>query len=671
MSNLVQCLRQHAARQPDRSALVVLQAGTPVGEYTYAELDARVRALAAYLQGRYAPGDRVLLLMHSGADYVTAFLACLYSGVIAVPAYPPAANRDQRGGRLAAIAADAEASAILTTAALAAQHAEALAVLGSELVEVDAVDPAAAGAWREYRPQDDDIAFLQYTSGSTANPKGVMVSHGNLMANEVAMQEGLGVREDDVYVNWLPLYHDMGLIGGLLQPLYRGIRVVLMPPQDFLERPLRWLQAIAQYGGTISGGPDFAFKLCAERVRPEQAETLDLSSWRLAFSGSEPVRHATLEAFVSALAPARFDPSAVFPCYGLAEGTLFVTGAGRGNGMTVTWSDAQVLAGGRIEPATQASVQATPLVSCGRTATHHAVRIVDPESGSPRGEGEVGEILFSGPSVTHGYWRNPTATASAFVDIEGTRWLRTGDLGALHDGALYVAGRSKDLIIVRGQNLYPQDLEQAVEDEVSSVRKGRVIAFAANVDGAERIGVAAEIGRTTQKTHAPGEIAAAIGRAVAQACGEVVHAIVLLNPGGLPKTSSGKLQRAACRQGWQEGTLDAYAQVTEQEWLAAQAQDHAPPATDLERSLAEVWAEGLGLSRVSVVDPFYALGGTSVSATQIAALAHERHGLDVPLRSFFEGATVREQARLLSAAPLRTQSEQASAIDELLDKLEA
>ncbi len=671
MSNFVQRMQRHAASRPDDCALIVLQAGTLAGQYSYAQLDARVRALAAHLQVRYVPGERALLLMHSGVEYVTAFLACLYSGVIAVPAYPPAANREQRGGRLAAIAADAGAAAILTTSTQAAQHSEVLAALGGTLIAVDEIDESGAGSWREHDPADGDIAFLQYTSGSTASPKGVMVSHGNLMANEAAIQDGLGTRVDDVFVSWLPLYHDMGLIGGLLQPLYLGIRVVLMPTQDFLERPLRWLQAIDQYRGTISGGPDFAFKLCAERVRADQAQAMDLSSWRVAFSGSEPVRHATLEAFVTALEPARFDPAALYPCYGLAEATLFVTGVARGQGLTVTHCDAQALAAGRVEPATAGSVQATPLVSCGRTAAGHAVRIVAARDGGERGAGDVGEILFSGPSVAQGYWRNEAASAAAFVEIDGERWLRTGDLGVLHAGSLYVAGRSKDLIIVRGQNLYPQDLEQAVEDGVASVRKGRVIAFGANVDGAERIAVAAELGRRVQKEQAPSEVAAAIGRAVAQACGEVVHTVILLNPGGLPKTSSGKLQRAACRQGWERGTLDAYAQVGEQDWLAAQTQDYAPPANEREQQLTAVWAEVLALPRVSVLDPFYALGGTSVSATQIAALARQRHGLSVPLRSFFEGATVREQARLLSAGPVRTQDEEAGAINDLLDELEA
>lgn len=671
MSNLVQRLRQHAAVQPERCALVVQQAGVPAQQYSYAQLDERVRALAAYLQRHYAPGERALLLMHSGVEYVTAFLACLYGGLIAVPAYPPAANREQRDGRLAAMAADAGAALILTERALATQHGQAMAALGGSLLEVDTVDLAQAVGWREHDPDSGDIAFLQYTSGSTSSPKGVMVSHGNLMANEMAIEQGLGVGSEDVFVSWLPLYHDMGLIGGLLQPLYRGIRAVLMPTQDFLERPLRWLQAIAEHRGTISGGPDFAYKLCAERVRVDQAQGLDLSSWRVAFSGSEPVRHATLEAFVAALAPARFDPAALYPCYGLAEATLFVTGVGRGRGMSVTHCDAQALASGRVVPARDDSVQTTPLVSCGRTVDGHAVRIVGPQDGLACDDGCVGEILFSGPSVAQGYWRNDAASTAAFVDIDGVRWLRTGDLGVRHDDDLYVAGRSKDLIIVRGQNLYPQDLEQAIEDGAASVRKGRVIAFAANVDGAERIAIAAEIGRRTRKEHTPAAIAAAIGRAVAQACGEVVHAVILLDPGALPKTSSGKLQRAACRQGWEAGTLDSYAQVNEQDWLAEQAQAYEPPAGEHEPLLAQVWAEVLDMPRVSVVEPFYALGGTSISATQIVALARQRHGLVLPLRSFIEGATVREQARLLSDQPIRTQAEEASVIDALLDELEA
>ncbi|WP_085316157.1 non-ribosomal peptide synthetase [Derxia lacustris] len=644
--NFVSQLRTLAATRPDDRALVIVAErdgqphDTPIG---YAALDRRVRALAARLQSGFAPGERALLLLDNDDHYVVAFLACLYAGLIAVPVFPPESGRPQHMARLLGIAADAEARCLLTTRALLdliGGTVEGFA--GAAVVAVDATDPTRADDWQPREPGADDLAFLQYTSGSTAAPKGVMVSHGNLMANERAIEAGLAVGADDVFVSWLPLYHDMGLIGGLLQPLHRGIPVGLMTPRFFLERPARWLEAIARLRGSISGGPDFAYRLCVERVRPAQIAALDLSCWRLAFSGAEPVRHDSLAAFVAHLAPSGFDARAVYPCYGLAEATLFVTGGRRGAGLDARRFAATALAAGAaIESADPAD---RPLVACGAPAPEHAVAIVDPVSHAARPEGQVGEICAAGPSIAGGYWRRAEASARTFVERDGRRWLHTGDLGFLHRGQLYITGRAKDLIILRGQNIYPQDIERAVEDEVEAVRKGRVAAFAVTQpDGIEGVGLAAEVSRGLQRLVPVDTLVEALSRSAGTVCREPPALLLLLNPGALPRTSSGKLQRNACREGWLAGTLDSYATVEFGQRRAppadAQAERAAPAAPtavatdDDAGELAALWRAALRRADAALGNThFFAAGGDSLAAVELAAGIGARWKLDFPVR---------------------------------------
>jgi acyl-CoA synthetase (AMP-forming)/AMP-acid ligase II len=480
--NMIEQLRTLAASRASDTALVTVDASGDT-YYDYAALDKRATALASCLRAAngWTVGTRVLLMMDSGIDYVAAFFGCLYAGAIAVPAYPPESLRGQHLARLQAIAADADASFVVTTRALEGKLGDAFDAIAprAQRVTMDTldVDTNRTQSFEPYRASASDIAFLQYTSGSTSAPKGVMVTHGSLWANEAAIREGLGVTGNDVFVSWLPLYHDMGLIGTLSQPVFSGIPLVLMSPQYFLERPVRWLDAITRHGGTISGGPDFAYRLCADRISDEQRTALDLSTWRVAFSGSEPVRKATLDAFIERCAPAGFDANALFPCYGLAEATLYVTGVARGVGaLAPAFLNASLEAGHASTGAGDA--QSTALVSCGKPASAHRVEIIDGETGALLAPGQIGEICVSGPSVAAGYWRRPEASAATFVRRDGATWLRTGDLGFLYDGELFVAGRIKDLLIVRGRNLYPQDLETAIEREVEFVRRGRVAAFA-------------------------------------------------------------------------------------------------------------------------------------------------------------------------------------------------
>jgi amino acid adenylation domain-containing protein len=669
--NFVAHMRDQAVARPSDTALITVRErdGVPVDTViTYAELDRRVRAVAASLQSRFAAGERALLLLDNDDHYVVAFLACLYAGVIAVPVFPPESARPQHLSRLTGIAQDAQACCVLSTAAMLARLGSAMSSFdGCEALAVDAVGvhvnadaDAGAGAdevraWRPHAPQGDDIAFLQYTSGSTSTPKGVMVSHAQLMANERAIEEGLGVVPDDVFVSWLPLYHDMGLIGALLQSLHAGIPIALMTPTFFLERPARWLEAIDRLRGTLSGGPDFAYRLCIERIGEAQKAALDLSSWRLAFSGAEPVRHDTLLDFVADFTPAGFDAGALFPCYGLAEATLFVTGGRRGSGMTArAWSPLALAQGRAREEA-----GGTVLVSCGAPPSAHAIDIVDPYTLAPLVDGGVGEVWASGPSMAGGYWKRPQESAQSFIERDGQRWLRTGDLGFVHQGSLYIAGRIKDLIILRGQNIYPQDVERAVEAEVEVVRKGRTAVFAVHLaNGREGVGLAVEVSPGMRKLVSAQAMVEALSLAVASVCREPASVILLLNPGGLPKTSSGKLQRSACRDGWLRRTLDAHAIWEEGGFVwggsavapqggtpVRTGSDNAPAQAldEVGRTLSVLWRQSLKMDHEPQPDAhFFACGGNSLAAVQLAVHIADRWHIDFPVRLVFEHARLNE-----------------------------
>ncbi|CAM3551147.1 Carrier domain-containing protein [Bordetella sputigena] len=626
-------LRGHARARGDAIALIVEHGGGALS-LTYAELDAAAAALAAVLRSRMPKGSRALLMLDNDQHYVVGFFACLYAGMIAVPAFPPDPAREQELRRLQVIVRDCQAACVLTTAQVALGLADALAWFdGVPLLAVDQVALAPGDASQPPAADPQDIAFLQYTSGSTADPKGVMVSHANLMANALAMHEGMGTRESDVCVSWLPLYHDMGLIGGLLEGLYLGTRVVLMSPRYFLERPIRWLEAISRHRGNFSGGPDFAYRLCLERIRPEQLRDLDLSSWRIAFSGAEPVNPDTLAAFARLCAEARLPAAALYPCYGLAEATLFVTGGDHTKPPICTVFDEAALAAGQARPAGQGR----RLVACGVPAPGHRVAIVDPASSRLLPDGRQGEIWTAGPSIARGYWGNGEATRRSIVSRDGLSWLRTGDLGFMYGGELYVNGRIKDLIIVRGRNVYPQDIEAVVEAEVPQARKGRVAAFAVETPDGEGIGLAAEIAPLQRKRHAPGALVRALARAVALACGEPLSVAVLLEPGTLPKTSSGKLQRAATRAGWRAGSLHAYAIHEHGRFVLGEAGDAGamPPREGTEAALAGIWAVALGRRAEDRKARFFEMGGSSLTAASVAAAIRGRWGIAVGVRDVF------------------------------------
>ncbi|WP_394823562.1 amino acid adenylation domain-containing protein [Pendulispora albinea] len=553
---LVDVLRFRAEKQPRDIVFRFLDTGDveqAASEWTYSELDFRARSIAAVLQEheRELGGHPALLLFPPGLDFIAGFLGCLYANVMAVPMYPPDPTRlDRTLPRLRQIARDSGARAVLTTSDL---HALAPAVLPQvpELASlpwmaVDAPTDQAARAWRRPAITADTLAFLQYTSGSTGTPKGVMLSHRNLLHNERLIERAFGHNAASSVVGWLPMFHDMGLIGNVLQPLYSGFPCTLMSPLAFLQRPIRWLKAISTYRATTSGGPNFAYDLCARKITDEEAARLDLSSWTLAYDGAEPVRAETLRRFSEKFARSGFRSEAFYPCYGLAEATLFVTGARKGEG-------ARVRSGG----------ERRSLVSSGRSAEGLRVHVVEPETKQLLEPGREGEIWISGDSVARGYWGQPAETEATFgahlANGEGP-FLRTGDLGIVEDGELYVTGRWKDLIIQRGRNLYPQDLELTAEQAHASVRAGCVAAFSVDREDDEQLVIAAEIEPGRASAGGAEEVATAIRAAMAEEYGARVGVVVLLEPRSISKTSSGKIQRRGCKELFLAGRLAVVAQ---------------------------------------------------------------------------------------------------------------
>jgi len=579
--SLVELGRERAATLGDQPLYTFLpdRGGEDVAQLSYAGLDLRARAIAAALQRLGAGGQRALLLYPPGLEFVAAFFGCLYAGVVAVPAYPPRSARTLP--RLLEIARDARPAVALTTTELAAMiggmAAQVPDLSALRLLATNAVPLDEAEAWTDPGASASTMAFLQYTSGSTAAPKGVMVTHGNLLHNEETIRQAYSQTAESVIVGWLPLYHDMGLIGNVMQPLYLGARCVLMSPIAFLQSPKRWLAAISHHRATTSGGPNFAYDLCVRKISPADRADLDLSSWDTAFNGAEPVRAETMTRFVEAFGGCGFQAKAFFPCYGLAEATLFVTG-GTGPGEVrgaprVAAFDRALLEAGEARPLPAADPASRTLVSCGRAWPGQELVIVDPATLTPCAGGAIGEVWLRGPSVAQGYWQRPVETAETFdgrlandpagplagAEANPAPFLRTGDLGFLDGGELFIAGRLKDLIIIRGRNLYPQDIELTVERSHPALRPGCGAAFSIELGQEERLVVVHEHERTPNDSPLEPEsveaIAEAIRRAVAEQHEAQVQQVVLLRAGTIPKTSSGKIQRRACRAALLGGRL--------------------------------------------------------------------------------------------------------------------
>lgn len=557
MVSLPELLRSRATRQADQLACRFLEDGERTGScMTYADLDSESRALAQLLQTVARPGDRILLVLPPGLAFVTAYLGTLYAGMVTVVLHPPHPSRWPRFlSRVNGVMADAAPAAALTSAGVRDRIADGppSALSAIPWIATDGTTTGDPEEWRDPHVGLEQLASLQYTSGSTSHPKGVMISHANLMSNLQSIHDAFAVDGDNTSVSWLPPYHDMGLVGGVLAPLFFGAPVTLLSPLAFIQRPVRWLRAISTFEGVLSGGPSFAYELCARKVTPAEKNGLDLSRWRVAFNGAEPVEAGALTRFAEAFRECGFSPGSFKPCYGLAEATLLVSSvpnADRPRIMPLRRGD---LAADLVVPSEGDDAQ--EVVSCGSPSTD--VRVVDPASRYEVPRGRVGEIWVSGPSVARGYWnraQESVETFGAFLADGTGPYLRTGDLGFLLDGELYVTGRRKDLIIVDGQNHYPHDIERTVAACLPSRGVAECAAFAVEQGGGEAVVVVAALsGSAAQHSD---DVARQIRGAVAAQHDLRLCDVVLVRRGRIPRTPSGKVQRHLCRQRYLAGTLD-------------------------------------------------------------------------------------------------------------------
>jgi 8-amino-7-oxononanoate synthase len=564
VQTLVDVLEYRAARQPSLEVFRYLKGdGREQGVLTFAELQREARAIAAQLAKRVVPGDRVVLLVPPGLPYVAAFFGCLYAGVVAVPAYPP--NPRRADTRVARMVADCGARVALVSDALMARLDGWLALTpelrGLTWLSVDRLLNGDAAAWTSPPVTASSLAMLQYTSGSTGDPRGVMLAHANLLHNSAIIQRVAAHRTGDTIVFWLPPFHDMGLIGGILQPIYAGVPTTLMAPATFLQHPLRWLEAMSRYRATTSGAPNFAYDLCVDRIPESDRDTLDLSAWRTSCNGAEPVRADTIARFVAAFARSGLRPDVILPCYGLAEGTLLVSGGPSQRPPHRVVADRFSLESGELRTVSESEASAVALVASGEPAAEQVVTIVDPDTAVACSDGRVGEIWVAGGSVGMGYWNRADMSAATFqaklagADRDERTFLRTGDLGVIADGQLIVTGRLKDLVILEGRNYYPADIEVAAERSHASLRAGFTAAFSVTEAGPERLVLVAEVSRH-HKPGSDGALFQAVRTELAAAIGVVPEEIVLVRPHTIPRTSSGKIQRRACRVAFLDGSLE-------------------------------------------------------------------------------------------------------------------
>jgi acyl-CoA synthetase (AMP-forming)/AMP-acid ligase II len=564
-TSLVHALQTHAITNPEDLAYIALdERGGEAASLTYAELDRRASALADFLVTRAAPGERALLVFPPGLDFLVAFFACQYASIIAVPTILPRQNHLRDSS--VKIVENCSPKLGLTTGGVVesvrAAHAEVPSAAEIEWLGIDALTLPSPATPAGQRPVPDTrtLGLLQYTSGSTSTPKGVMVSHGNLCANVEMISVADDLGRSSTRVGWIPLYHDMGLIFIALQSAYVGALCVLMAPLAFVAQPLSWLRAIHKYRADMTIAPNFSYDLCLENYSPERMAGVDLSCLRLALNGAEPVRASTIEQFAKTFAAHGLRPSAPHPTYGMAEATLMISGGLHG-GQPRLWHVSREALQRSLAVTAREGERAQTLVGCGKVLVGEKLAIVEPDTRRRLAPGEVGEIWVHGPLVAQGYWQAPEATKETFhgeiLDEEGTFWLRTGDLGCFDDtGELYITGRIKDIMIVRGSNYYPQDLELTAEKSHPALRRGYAAAFTCvQEDDRELLAIACEVRKDYLSRLDVDDVVGAVRKGVVREHDLTVHKVILTPPGTIPKTTSGKIRRSATRDRWQEGQL--------------------------------------------------------------------------------------------------------------------
>lgn len=656
---LLDCLHTYAETQGDKTAFVFLKPGEDQIAVNFRDLNAHAQNIARNLLKVAEPGDRALMMYPAGLDFLEAFLGCLYAGVVAVPAYAPKKNRNAE--RILTIAHDCNPRLLLCSAETqrSVESEIAHAIEGADVIVTDQLTDASDVTLPDLCP--DQLAFLQYTSGSTASPKGVMVTHRNIVANESLIKKYFQFTEKSVMVSWLPMFHDMGLIGGILGPLFVGAHSVLMAPNTFLRDPIKWLEAVSEHRATVTGAPNFAYDLCVKRITPEQKANLDLSSLRVAFNGSEPVRAETLERFSEEFVQCGFEPKSFFPCYGMAETTLLVSGGPPLTETKVVTVDLSQLEQHRIVD----TIDGRPLVSCGQVGTDLEVKIVNPESFAECGENEVGEIWAHGDSVARGYWQREEASACSFqakMSGDDRQWLRTGDYGFMRDGTLYVTGRLKDLIIIRGRNIYPQDIEELVEKHFDAIQPNCCAAFSLEAAGEEKLMVVAAGTRemvrwSNSGSDQNGELTN-LNRKIDALRSDILNEfevsltdLVFVRPTAFPLTSSGKVQRQLTKRKFENGEFDVLFEsaVRTPETVATSLSGSAELTEMICETLAE-WGrdEEQRLPPLDGHTTFTSLGVDSLAAADIGARLEKKLGFGIEADTLYDHHTIDQLSQFLS-----------------------
>ncbi len=674
-NTLVDLLRDRSIAQPDNKTYTFLHEGeTEVGSLTYPILEQQAKAIAGHLQSLKATGERVLLLYPPGLDFLAGFFGCLYAGAIAIPAYPP--RPDQSLERLEAIAADAQAKFILTLNPLVPylQGRFSTSPILSNLTILDAnsIIKAQENPWQDPNINGDTIAFLQYTSGSTGQPKGVMISHDNLLNNLAMGYEYAGITPDTKTVSWLPFGHNTGLVVGVLQPLYGNHPVILMSPMDFLQKPSRWLTAISHYRASQSLAPNFAYDLTVFSTSPEEKERLDLSCWELAVSGAEPIRAETLERFAKTFAPCGFRWQALSGGYGMAESVMGISLGKKDKPPLILNIDKTELQQNRVVVMDNEGENSQKLVGSGVTDNRQKVIIVNPDHLTQCNDNEIGEIWVLSSSVAQGYWNRPEATEGAFKgylkDSQEGPFLRTGDFGFIFDDELFVTGRLKDLIIIRGKNHYPQDIELTTQRSHQTLRPSCNAAFSVDVDNEERLVIVQEVHEAAIASLDPEQVFNAIRQAVFQEHQLQVYAILLLKPGTVPKTSSNKIQRHACKIGFLEDSLEVIAS-NRQETVTGQEKQvsldlntllSSPPQK--RQGLLQAYLQGLianvlkvAPSAIDWTQPLTSMGLDSLTVVQLSDLLQENLGSSFQATLIFEYPTVEALANYFATEVFTSQ----------------
>jgi amino acid adenylation domain-containing protein len=648
--NLVDLLRSKAVDKPDHICYTYLVGGGKEElRLTYRQIDQKARTIAAKLRQICATGDRAILVYPGGLEFIPAFFGCLYAGVIAVPCFPPRDKRDL--STLGLIAADSGSRLVLTNQFLSViaqgqseQFPElnnftwlATDQLDNVVYESDLKEPAIPGG---------KIACIMYTSGSTRVPTGVMISHQNILESMVSVTHDLGFSSEDVLLSWVSYFHVMGLMLSILGPIYEDIPVILFPPESFSERPMRWLQAVSDYKATISLGPNFAYEICAAMSTPQERSTLDLSCWRLAGTGAEAIRYETIDRFSDTFSGCGFHREAFYSGYGLTEATVLVSGSHISSESGVLEIQRSAMNENRVVEASENGKDRIRIVSCGRAYHHQEVRIVHPKKLIPCAPDEIGEVWISGPNVAGGYWKKPIETKDVFHGYlsktgEGP-FLRTGDLGFIKNGELFITGRYKDLIVLRGRNYYPSDIEVCAENSHSHIHPSGCAAFSIPNNGEEQLVIVLEPNRGLDVVDVEA-IAKGVRLAVAQEHHLPVNAVVVIEPGSIPRTGIGKIQRFRCRDDYLSSRLATIgvSYLTDiREHKANKNQLMSLPRAPLEYELAEIFKEVLKIDSIKIHENFFALGGNSLLATQVASRARERFLIDLPAQVLFEYPTV-------------------------------